>query len=108
MGNIETQLSIKINVVPYENSEYLRLYKPCIRTSGGGTTESVFLVVLKNADGGWSKYFAALRLTDNTLSRKQKIEELIAFITDLYNVHFAKEIKQGYTVGEVILYQGTL
>lgn len=100
---------IDFNVVPPDKSEYLKLYKPYIRVSSENEDESIFLVVLKNADGDWSKYFAALKVADSgKIGRVNTLLELKAFIRELYNVHFSQELKSGYEIGEIILYKGRI
>lgn len=102
------QTGFNIAVVRPEDSEYLKQYKPYIR-SISNENETIFLVALKNDKGVWTKYFAILRVNDSIgTTRDQKLSELKGFIQEVYNVHFAKELHNGYTIGEVVLYKGTL
>lgn len=98
-----------LDIVSADKSEYLRLYKPYIRSERGIDSETIILVVLKNPDGTWSKYFAALRIANSFgITREHKLDALKGFLGELYNVHFVKEIESGYTLGEIVLYKGTL
>ena len=85
----------------FHKSEYAKKFNPYFYVY---PTNSVFIFVpLKTSTGRWSKYHGTLKMGQDRKNKKGMLEE---FLNDYMPKVFAKELKQGYTITEPLLYHG--
>lgn len=98
-----------LNIVRFEESEYLKEYRPYFDTRAkyGRDADTLLLFQLKTPTGKWSKKWATLRFNSEH-NVKNKVEQIEAYKERLENEVYKQEIKKGYSIGEIILYSGAI
>ena len=104
-------MSAQLKVVTRAESEYFKEFNPYYdtRTRHGRPADTILLFVFRSPTGRWSKYQATLRFHgERNVSSAEKMRRMQEYIGELRTKTFKSEFAKGYTIGEIILYSGTL
>lgn len=100
---------MNLKISTYTESEFLKTHSLYFNSGAtyGREADTIIVFALKTPTGRWSKYTASLRFNAerNITNKMERIkQEYIRLGREVFN----KEIKKGYSIGEIILYSGKL